>query len=418
MKRRYCLFLLSLILIAPMSLAAGAGLEKNDRVAIVGDSITEQKIYSVFIEDYLLMCRPAADLKTMNFGWGGETSWGFLGRMNNDAAWFNPTVATTCYGMNDGGYSPMTDEKARRYKDAQRGIVRELKKWGARTIIVGSPGVVDANTFRNNKEMAAMYNKTLAALRDIARDVATEEGVVFANVYDPMMQSMTQAKAKYGDRYHVAGGDGVHPDQNGQLVMAYAFLKAMGCDGNIGTFTIDMNQDQASATDGHKVRSFKDGAVEIESEKYPFCFFGDPASPSATRGIIEFIPFNQELNRLTLIVKNAPAKARITWGKQSKEFTAVELEKGINLAAEFLDNPFCEPFAKAEQAIKRQQQFETPLHKDLIHSMARFKGMVPGEEDAFDNAMKAAIKRSEQLRKQSAEAVAPVRHTIKIEPVQ
>ncbi len=28
------------------------------------------------------------------------------------------------------------------------------------------------------------------------------------------------------------GRDGVHPDRNGHLVMAYAFLKALGCDGN------------------------------------------------------------------------------------------------------------------------------------------------------------------------------------------
>ena len=48
---------------------------------MIGDSITEQKQYSVFIENYLLMCRPAADLRATQFGWGGETSWGFLARM-------------------------------------------------------------------------------------------------------------------------------------------------------------------------------------------------------------------------------------------------------------------------------------------------------------------------------------------------
>src|SRR5205823_14059162 len=49
--------------------------KNGDLVAIVGDSITEQKLYSVFIEDYLLMCKPAGkDVKTMQFGWGGESS--------------------------------------------------------------------------------------------------------------------------------------------------------------------------------------------------------------------------------------------------------------------------------------------------------------------------------------------------------
>ena len=59
--------------------AASPGLQAGDFVAVVGDSITEQKQYSVFIEDYLLMCQPAADLRTAQFGWGGETAPGFLG---------------------------------------------------------------------------------------------------------------------------------------------------------------------------------------------------------------------------------------------------------------------------------------------------------------------------------------------------
>src|SRR6185436_3354594 len=117
-----------------------AGLKDGDYVAIVGDSITEQKQYSVFIEDYLLMCRPAANLRATQFGWGGETASGFAGRMDNDMAPFKATVATTCYGMNDGGYSPMNPGKAKGYHDAQTRVVEKMKKAGVRFIVVGSPG--------------------------------------------------------------------------------------------------------------------------------------------------------------------------------------------------------------------------------------------------------------------------------------
>ena len=34
--------------------------------------------------------------------------------------------------------------------------------------------------------------------------------------------------------------DGVHPAANGHLIMAYAFLKGLGCDGNVGTITLDL----------------------------------------------------------------------------------------------------------------------------------------------------------------------------------
>src|SRR5882757_532963 len=84
-----------------MRTAVAAQLQAGDMVAICGDSITEQKQYSVFIEDYLLMCQPAPDLKAHQFGWSGEKADGFLGRMSAEVLPFAPTVATTCYGMND-----------------------------------------------------------------------------------------------------------------------------------------------------------------------------------------------------------------------------------------------------------------------------------------------------------------------------
>ncbi|HEX8913590.1 MAG TPA: hypothetical protein VF796_14625, partial [Humisphaera sp.] len=43
--------------------AKAEGLKDGDAVAIVGDSITEQKQYSVSIETYLLACQPAKGLK-------------------------------------------------------------------------------------------------------------------------------------------------------------------------------------------------------------------------------------------------------------------------------------------------------------------------------------------------------------------
>jgi hypothetical protein len=37
---------------------AGPALKQGDRLAICGDSITEQKLYSRIMEDYLTMCAP------------------------------------------------------------------------------------------------------------------------------------------------------------------------------------------------------------------------------------------------------------------------------------------------------------------------------------------------------------------------
>src|SRR4029078_2614092 len=288
MKQNWLVVLL-IALICTAVATAKELVEPGDFISGIGDSITEQKQYSVFIQDYMLMCQPAEKLQVAQFGWGGETAAGFQKRMKNDTLRFKPTLITTCFGMNDGGYTVLTKERADLYRTSTQQIIDKAKKAGVRTIIIGSPGCVDADKFRGK---SAVYNKTLGELRDIAREVAEANSVAFADVHTPMMDAMTKAKAKYGKEYHVGGGDGVHPDANGHLVMAYAFLKALGCDGDIGKITVDLGPNKATAEHGHKVLSCSDGKVDIESSRYPFCFYGDPKSTSATTGITECVPLN------------------------------------------------------------------------------------------------------------------------------
>jgi lysophospholipase L1-like esterase len=400
------------------SAAAAAGLKDGDYVGVIGDSITEQRLYSLFIEEYLLMCKPRGDLRASQFGWGGETAPGFAARMANDVLPFGPAVATTCFGMNDGGYSPLDDAKAKRYRDGQTSVVEQLKKSGTRFIVVGSPGAVDFDKFRNDPAAAEMYNKTLAGLRDIAQDVARQQGVAFADVWAPMIEAMKGAKAKYGKDYHVCGGDGFHPDRNGHLIMAYAFLKALGCDGDLGTVTVNLAANRAEAVGGHRVLSFDGGAAEVESSRYPFCFFGDPASPSSTSGIIEFFPFNEELNRFRLVVADAPAgkKVAVTWGGQTKEFPAEQVAKGINLAAEFpSNNPFADQFQKVEQKVAEQQGLEVLLVKELMHNLPHYARVAPEEAETFKRVAQKLVAADKVARDASAAAVVPVKHTIKVE---
>ncbi len=407
------------LVLVTASLAPAQGLKDGDRVAVCGDSITEQKLYSLMIESYLLMCQPAANLTAMQFGWGGETAHGFYNRMANDTLPFKPTVATTCYGMNDGGYSPMTPDRAKWYTDYQRRIVKSFKQAGVRLIVVGSPGVVDSDTYRNSPEAATMYNKTLAAERDLAKQVAAEEQVVFANVYDPMMDVMVKAKAKYGKGYHVAGGDGVHPSNNGHLVMAYAFLKAMGCNGDLGTIKVDLAAGKAEGGNGHKVLACQNGSVELESTRYPFCFQGAPNSPNATTGVLEFFGFNDELNRLKLQVSGATTdKVKVTWGNASKEFAAADLAKGINLAAEFLDNPFGQAFRSVEGRIRAKQNAETPGIKEGLHGLINLGRLVPDEQESIERIRGKLVGKLSDAANKLPAAVQPVKHTLRIEAVK
>lgn len=50
----------------------GLLLRENDRLAIIGDSITEQKMYSRILETYLTACLPELKVTVRQFGWGGR----------------------------------------------------------------------------------------------------------------------------------------------------------------------------------------------------------------------------------------------------------------------------------------------------------------------------------------------------------
>ena len=421
MKTRFVLALFFAFLVVP-ALFGASQLPPNARVAIIGDSITEQKLYSKYMEAYLLACTGRKDIHVMQFGWSGETASGFAARCVNDLTGFAPNVATTCYGMNDGGYQPWKDSIGQGYEANMRNVLKQLTTVGVKHVVVGSPGAVDSKFFAprpnfGGKDSAAGYNDTLAHLRDIAQKLATENHLAFANVHNAMFDAMPKAKAALGQEYPVCGGDGFHPGPNGQLLMAYAFLKGLGVDGDIGTLTVDV-KGAATATDGHQVVSSGAGKAEFESTRWPFCFDADAKNANSTRSILPYAPFNQDLNRLTLKVKNlGAAKAKVTWGAASQEFTKEQLEAGVNLAAEFPATPFDAAFGKLVDLLGRKQSFETTMIKNLITNFRNFAGDAKADPElakAFDTLRAKMQSRQQALDDEARATLGPVKHSLTV----
>jgi len=385
-------------------------LKPGDKLAICGDSITEQKMYSRIIETYLTVCVPQLHVTVRQFGWSGEKAPGFLARMENDVLRFGPTIATTCYGMNDHNYQPYQEEYARTYRDASRAVIGRFKQRGTR-VVQGSPGTVGKMPawVKQAKGTVEDLNHSLAEFRNIGVKLANEEQVGFADVFCPMLVGGFEAKRQYSDTYMIAGKDGVHPGWAGHLVMAYAFLQAMGLDGEIGTITVDWADGKATASEGHRVLAAEPGRAEIESSRYPFCATGPATDDSSIRSGMTLVPFNGRLNRFMLVVRNAPpGRCSITWGDASKTYTAEELAKGANLAADFEVNPFSEAFKRVDEAVVKKQAYETRQVKDLFH----------GPEGQTDMETTAAL--TEKARAPLVNAInaafVPVRHTIAIQP--
>jgi hypothetical protein len=404
-------------------------LRAGDRLAICGDSITEQRMYSRIMEDYITVCEPELKVTVRQYGWSGERAAGFLGRMANDCLLFKPTIATTCYGMNDHEYGPYEERIGRAYCEKSMAVIEAFKSQGVR-VIHGSPGCVGkipawVKTARGTVED---LNLNLCNLRNLGVEMARQENVGFADVFWPMLEAGVAGQRRFGADYAIAGKDGVHPGWAGHTVMAWAFLKALGLNGAIGTFTVDLRTGVMLASEGHQVISAKDGTFEIKSLRYPFCpciepgvdqgqgqapypVWGkdDAAKDDSIRSAMRLVPFNQELNRLVLIARHGGSPHyKVTWGLTGKVFTAAQLAGGVNLAEEFPCNPFCPAFAKVDAAVAAKQAYETRQVKEVFH----------GAEGKADLA--GAVTRTEAERKPLAQAIreafVPVTHLLVIEP--
>jgi lysophospholipase L1-like esterase len=428
--------LVRLIVVATLAVAASARAEQppflsSARVAVIGDSITEQRLYSKYIECWLLACSGIPDVQVMQFGWSGERADGFAWRALNDLAVFHPTVATLCYGMNDGGYQPWKPEIGETYDANMRKVCARLDEAGVKTVVVGSPGAVDTNFFRPGQMMGEQpahvaYNDTLAHLRDIDKHLAAEKNHRFADVHAAMIDAMRKANDARGPKYDVCGGDGFHPGPNGQLLMAYAFLKGLDVDGGIAEIAVDAKAVAAArATAGQTVApggTAADGRItlDVTSRRWPFCFEGDGTSSSSTRSILPFVPFNDDLNRYVLKVSNlGSTRVRVTWGTETKDFTREQLEQGINLAAEFLRTPFDEPFAALSAAVADKQSYETMMIKQLVTDFQKIPGLdTDAEAQAAVKVLNDRLmRRWTQLEAKVRERLVPVKHSITIEPL-
>jgi hypothetical protein len=121
------------------------------------------------------------------------------------------------------------------------------------------------------------------------------------------------------------------------------------------------------------------------------------------------VPFDAELNRFLLKISNPKAESyKVTWGAESKTFTAADFKNGINLAAEFHNNPLVAPFQAIQSAVTAKQAFETKQIKTLVHGDAGKADM----EGTFERTEEERAKLMEKLK----ETIRPAEHSIGIEP--
>src|SRR6266700_604508 len=75
LRLRFVVFLTVVLGLTSSVIAGDFLIHDGDRVVFLGDSITEQRLYTTYIEAYALTRHPQWKLWFRNVGWGGDTSW-------------------------------------------------------------------------------------------------------------------------------------------------------------------------------------------------------------------------------------------------------------------------------------------------------------------------------------------------------
>lgn len=315
--------LIAVLLVVGNLAQAGAELllKAGDRVVFYGDSITEQRLYTRYVQQYIQCRYPELKVKFYNAGWSGDTAPGGLKRLERDVTWLKPNVVTLFFGMNDGRYRPVEDSIINAFKQGEEGIIKELIGKGVR-VVVYTPGAVDYDKKPALKE--AKYNDNLEALGKAALELAKQYNLPSADVIHPMIAFQNAQKARNPNFTMIP--DAVHPNAAGHLMMAQEMLKGLGAEPMPSLGSIDL---AANNSDGLRVVSNNAAQIVLETTRpvnVPFWVESGSLPVLRDSGFADFV--GQKLS-----VKGAPAgfyKVALN-GAEAGKFSAEELAAGVKL---------------------------------------------------------------------------------------
>nr|WP_319510290.1 SGNH/GDSL hydrolase family protein [uncultured Draconibacterium sp.] len=322
--------------------------KSGERVVFVGNSITHGGYYHSFIWLYYMTRFPEMPISIMNAGVGGDTAGDIKERLEDDIFSKNPTYMTMTFGMNDVGYYDF-------YKDdAQEIAERQIKKSFdhyqtiekrmqdatevTKVIIGGSPY---DETSKIESDIFPTKNAALLKVNDFLQASAKENNWGFVDFAHPMME-IDRREQKKDSLFNLEGGDRIHPDNDGHMVMAYIFLKAQGLAGKkVAEIAIDAKAENINVAENCKISNLKaDGkgiSFNYKAKALPYpvdSIVRGWGSKKSQKDALKLIPFTKEFNQELLKVDglaNGMYQLNID-GQLIEKFSSSDLAKGVNMA--------------------------------------------------------------------------------------
>ena len=204
-----------------LALQAEIQVKTGDKIAFLGDSITQQGHSHASGYVYLVMAGlkvNGINAEMIKAGISGHKSNNMLARLERDVISKKPQIMTLSCGVNDVWHGAR-GVKLEDYKKNIREIVEKAQAAGIRVYIMTSTMIYENPNHEGNQKLAA-YNQFL-------RELAAEKNLPLIDLNAAMQKAVAEMKAKYpGVNGNFLTTDGVHMAPRGNMMMAKEILKA------------------------------------------------------------------------------------------------------------------------------------------------------------------------------------------------
>jgi lysophospholipase L1-like esterase len=399
------------------SVTSDFAIHDGDRVVLYGDSITEQRLYSTFVEEYVLTRFPSWKVQWTQSGVGGDkVSGGWAGpidlRIQRDILPYRPNVVTVMLGMNDGYYRPPNPAVQKTYQDGYRSMVDAILNGapGAKLTLIG-PSPYDDITLPTMH-----YNEVMQSYSEFDRKEAERTRQSFVDFNAPVVDVLQKVKAAHPDLASRLIPDRVHPGEGVHWVMAAAILKAWHAPSLVSSVTVDARGARATDVQNASVTDMKREKktdelqwTEIENAlPLPLPLSAtDPVSEAAfVAGGIE-AALDQEMLVVTGL---PPGSYALTIDDQPiANFTAETLSHGVNLAR------MATPMLRHSQTLAWETEHLNELEQQLFTMTAGTQKNPEAAPMAEQEAMQQAVASSIAQQQKDAQ---PATHHFALKPVK
>jgi len=300
-------------------------LERGQRLVFLGDSITQQQIYTRYVMSYFALRHPDLEVTFRNAGISGDDAEGGIMRLNDDVLGAKPNVVSICFGMNDARYGEFAQQPYDLYTAAMTVLVIELREDKVRPVLL-TPGCVDPD--RENWMDGNMYNDVLRRYADAVEEIAAKREVPVYDIHTLMLD--VQKRAKAADPKFTMIPDSIHPSPPGQLLMAYGLIVALDAETPASGLALALPSEDITP-DGCKVDDLvvTDDEISFTRRDEALPVYFDPEALA----VLPYAPALKDINSYPFKVTGlAPGKWLLTVeGEEVGAFTADEFAAGVDL---------------------------------------------------------------------------------------